>query len=94
MSNTKNTYSTKITNKVRSSLVIKLNVRMLGRLFFGFLAINILIFTMGLFIVLWKAEEGAQNMFKTIELSTDKLQSSYHSIGNYQILGRKRIWSK
>ncbi len=86
MSDTKNAYSTNITTKIRSSLVIKLNVRMLGRLLSGFLAINVLIILMGFFVVLWRAEEGAQDIVKTIELAPDNLQSTYHGFKKYQIL--------
>lgn len=86
MSDTKNAYSTNITTKIRSSLVIKLNVRMLGRLLSGFLAINVLIILIGFFVVLWKAEEGAKDIIETIELAPDNLQSTYHSFKNYQIL--------
>lgn len=78
MSDTKNAYSNNITTKIRSSLVIKLNVRMLGRLFSGFLAINVLIILMGFFVVLWKAEEGAKNIITAIELAPNNLQSTYY----------------
>ena len=84
MSNTRNVHSTNIANKIRSSLVIKLNVRMIGRLFSGFLAINVLVFSIGLFLILWKTEEGAQGVIETIKQSQDNLQSTYH--GSYQIL--------
>ncbi|SDY54870.1 Signal transduction histidine kinase [Proteiniborus ethanoligenes] len=86
MSDTKNAYSNNITTKIRSSLVIKLNVRMLGRLFSGFLAINVLIILMGFFVVLWKAEEGAKNIITAIELAPNNLQSTYYDFKNYQIL--------
>lgn len=78
MSNTRNVHSTNIANKIRSSLVIKLNVRMIGRLFSGFLAINVLVFSIGLFLILWKTEEGAQCVIETIKQSQDNLQSIYH----------------
>lgn len=84
MNDTKNAYSTNITTKIRSSLVLKLNVRMIGRLLSGFLAINVLIFFMGIFVVLWKTEEGAQDIIGIIELAPDNLRSTYH--GDYQIL--------
>ncbi len=65
--NNKNKSSTNITAKIRSSLVIKLNVGMIGRLLSGFLAINILIILMASFVILWKAEEGAQEIIGSIE---------------------------
>lgn len=86
MSNKKNVHSTKITNKIRSSLVLKLNVRMVGRLFSGFLAINVLIFFMGIFVILWKAEEGAQDIIQLIEMAPKELQSSHYGAKDYKIL--------
>ncbi|MGI6485124.1 MAG: hypothetical protein ACOX15_02070 [Tepidanaerobacteraceae bacterium] len=68
MSNTKNTHSTSLTDKIRSSLVIKLNMRMIGRLFAGFLSINLLILLMSLSVTMWKAEEGAQDIIKAMSL--------------------------
>lgn len=89
MSNNKNVGSNNITSKIRSSLVIKLNVRMIGRLLSGFIAINVLIFIMGIFVIFWKAEEGAQGLIKTIELAPNNSQPIYHSVRNYQILNIK-----
>ena len=89
MGNSKNVHSNNITNKIRSSLVIKLNVRMMGRLFSGFLAINIVIFLMGLLVILWKTEEGAQDVIETIKQSPNNLQSTYY--GDYQILMAKEL---
>lgn len=85
MNDTKNMQSTNITNKIRSSLVLKLNVKMLGRLVSGFLALNGLIFILSIFVVFWKAEEGAQGIIKTLEISTINTQITYHNVGNYQI---------
>ena len=78
----KDANSTKITNKIRSSLVIKLNVKMMGRLLSGFLAINILIFLMSFFVILWKTEEGAQDIIQQFP----KELESIHYGDNYQVL--------
>jgi len=78
----KDVNSTKVTNKIRSSLVIKLNVKMIGRLLSGFLAINILIFLMSFFVILWKTEEGAQDI---IEQFSKELESIHYG-DNYQVL--------
>lgn len=84
MDNIKNTSSTKLASKIRSSLVIKLNIQMIGRIFSGFLAINILLFLMGLFVLLYQGEKGAQNIIETIEFDINSLESIYY--GNYEIL--------
>jgi len=86
MSNAKTTHSTGITDKIRSSLVVKLNMRMIGRLFSGFLSINILILLMSLSVALWKAEEGAQDIIKAMSLSPGNSQSLNYPVTNYQVL--------
>ena len=86
MNETKNVESSKIVNKMRSSLVFKLNIRMLLKLFSGFMAINILILFLNLFVIIWKAEEGAQGIISALESSTNNSQIIDQSIGNYKIL--------
>ncbi|WIV12957.1 ATP-binding protein [Proteiniborus sp. MB09-C3] len=83
MSNTKNMHSSNITTKIRSSLVLKLNIRMIGRLFSGFMSINLIIISIGFFVILWKTEEGAKDIVEIIESMPDNLQSTYH--GGYEI---------
>ena len=58
---------TKSASKTRTSLVLKLNFLMAGRLISGFLAINILIILMAFFVVMWKSEEGALDIIDTIK---------------------------
>lgn len=82
MNNTQNTHSTNVPYKIRSSLVIKLNLRMLGRVLSGFLAVNILILLMGGFIILWKSEEGAKYLTQGLDLPGGSPSSTYH---NYRI---------
>ncbi len=82
----KNGTSTNITNKIRSSLVIKLNVKMIGRLIAGFLTVNILIFLMSFFVILWKTEEGTQDIIQAIKQNSDKLESIDYGGRNYQVL--------
>lgn len=80
------TKSTTISDKIRSSLVLKLNMRMIGRLVSGFVSINILILVMSLSVVLWKAEERAQDIIEVINLAPDSFQSVSHIDRNYQVL--------
>ena len=84
MSN-KNTYSAGITDKIRSSLVLKLNMQMLGRMFGGFLAVNILLLLVSLSFVLWRAEEGAQAIIADIKLNPANLQAANYMNRSYQV---------
>ncbi|WP_257490384.1 sensor histidine kinase [Anaerosalibacter massiliensis] len=86
MNNKKSSTSTNITNKISSSLVIKLNVRMIGRLFSGFLTINTLILLMGFFVILWKAEIGTQDIIEALKQPPDNLESIYHLNRDYEII--------
>ena len=63
----KNTSNHNITSKIRSSLVIKLNFKMMGRFFFGFLKMNILIILLGFFVILWNGERRAEGFVREIE---------------------------
>lgn len=92
MSNTKNTHSTSLTDKIRSSLVIKLNMRMIGRLLAGFLSINLLILLMSLSVIIWKAEEGAQDIIKAMSLP-DNIQSLNYpfTFSGYQVLVEEQL---
>ena len=76
----------KLNNKKSSSLVIKLNLKMLGRLVAGFMALNSLIIIMGFSVILWKVEDGNQGIIKTIELHSDKPYREYYSIKGYKIM--------
>lgn len=86
MSNGKNKHSNSISDKIRSSLVIKLNIQMIGRLFCGFLSVNILFLLMSFSITLWKAEEGAQDIIEVITQTPDNMQSTAPADRNYQVL--------
>lgn len=86
MSNKKISNSKNITNKIRSSLIIKLNFRMIGRLFIGFLKVNFLIILLSLFAILWRSEEGIQDAVKIIRRYPDNYQSVYYDKENYEIV--------
>ena len=49
-----------LTGKVRSSLVLKLNVKMTGMLLSAFLAINLVVSLLFFGVIFWKVEEGVQ----------------------------------
>lgn len=80
------TKSTTISDKIRSSLVTKLNMRLIGRLVSGFVSVNILILFMSLSLTLWQAEEGAQAIIEAINLAPDNLQSVSYLEKDYRIL--------
>lgn len=63
----KKTTNNNFASKISSSLVLKLNLRMMGRLFRGFLKINILIVVMGFFVLLWNGERRAEGIISGIE---------------------------
>lgn len=86
MNNKNNTSSTTITGKIRSSLVIKLNVQMLGRLLSGFLAINTLILLMSVSIAFWRIEEQIQDIIEGNNIVSGTFQSTFKTIEKYQIL--------
>lgn len=56
-----------MTTKIRSSLVLKLNLEMMKRLLFGFLSINILVFLMSFFVILWGVEVDIQEAVENLD---------------------------
>ncbi|MBC8587203.1 sensor histidine kinase [Paratissierella segnis] len=76
-------------SKIRSSLVLKLNLEMIGRLLSGFLAINILIFLMSFFVILWETEIEIQEVIETITTSDINRDSVRHQEQGYTILKEK-----
>ncbi len=86
MDNIKCSQSTNITGKIRSSLAIKLNMRMIGRLLSTFLTINIIIFLIGTFVILWKAEEKIQSVIQTIGQSSRSVDDIYPADRSYNIV--------
>lgn len=59
---------------------------MIGRLLSGFLKINVLIFLLSFFVILWKAEEGAQDIVEIIQQSPEKLEMIDHGGKNYEVI--------
>lgn len=62
MNKTKGSASGTIKNRIQSSLVLRLNVRMMGRLLAGFLSVNIVIILISFFVVFWNVENGIDGM--------------------------------
>ncbi len=75
--------STNITTKIRSSLVLKLNARMVLRLLSGFLAINVIIFIMGTFVIFWNANNGINTMVEMVEMTPQDSPLISKSFGKY-----------
>lgn len=84
MNNTKIS-SNNLTKKIRSSLVLKLNIRMFSRLLAAFLAINVLIAIMGFFVIFWNAESGMETVVEMMELAPSNTQLIYNNLGKYII---------
>lgn len=82
MRRTKNKGSSTIKDRIQSSLVLRLNVRMMGRLLAGFLAINIIIILISFFVVFWNVENGIDNI---IELSGKYNNESELSFGDLRL---------
>ena len=53
--------------KIRSSLVLKLNIKMLIRMLSAFILLNILLLGLGSFSLLWKYEDGAASLVEGLE---------------------------
>lgn len=82
MSIKKDENSVGFSSKIRSSLVLKLNLEMMYRLLSGFMAINILIFLMSFFVILWRTEIGVQEVIETITTSSNNRNPlSYYEKG-------------
>lgn len=77
MKNKKN-LNKNLTDKIRSSLVLKLNFKMLGRLSLSFLKLNILIILLSSFLVLWNGERKAEGFVKEIERRPESFKYYYY----------------
>ena len=86
MSSKKEENPTSFSRKIRSSLVLKLNLEMIGRLLSGFLAINILIFLMSFFVILWETEIEVQEVIETITTSNINRNPIIYQKKGYTIL--------
>lgn len=74
-----------VAEKIRSSLVLKLNLRMVRILLSAFFAINILFSVLYFSTILWKAEIGAQDLIDRYGGSFDIIDTVEFSRENYQI---------
>jgi signal transduction histidine kinase len=86
MSNNKDINSTSFSNKIRSSLVLKLNLEMMFRLLSGFFAINILILLMGVSMILWKTEIEVQEVIEILTTTTNNKNPFSFKEKGYKIL--------
>ena len=73
-----------ITDKIRLSLVLKLNLRMLGMLLAVFLTLNLLLGLLLVGSVLWKAESGASRLFATYGPSETMFTEAFTAATGYQ----------
>ncbi len=73
------------TDKIRSSLVLKLNFRMLGALLAAFFAINVLISILFFGMSVWRAESGAQSLINTFGIPDTPYESRAFEAGGYRI---------
>ncbi|MCR3956116.1 MAG: HAMP domain-containing histidine kinase [Gudongella sp.] len=82
MKRTKSTGSGTIKNRIQSSLVLRLNVRMMGRLLAGFISINIVIVLISFFVVFWNAENGIDGM---VHLKMDFPEEGELEFGKFKL---------
>ena len=75
----------RMANKTRSSLVLKLNLNMLGRLFSAMVFINTLFVLLFSWALLWKTEQGAQQLIDAIHFSGTELTGSPVVAGEYSL---------
>jgi len=72
-------------NKLRLSLVFKLNLRMLGMLISGFLSVNILLCLVLSGFTLWRAETGAREIIDAYDAGEDAFTRSSAAATGYEI---------
>ncbi len=72
-----------LSDKIRSSMVLKLNVKMLIGLFSAFMAINIFLLLISFGIIIWQAESGVVELINNFELQ--ELATGGEEIFGYQI---------
>ncbi|MFA5575670.1 MAG: ATP-binding protein [Tissierellaceae bacterium] len=77
--------SSSFSKKIRSSLVLKLNLGIFKSLLSGFLAINTLIFLMGFFFIFWETEVDIQAIVGALEISETGGQDLVHG-DKYEII--------
>ena len=85
MSEKENTNTSSIAGTIRSSLVIKLNIRMLGRLFTALLVLNVLFCVLFFIVSIWKAEEGTRYIVENIEDSIVDNKTPSYFLGGYKV---------
>ena len=73
-----------LTDKIRSSLVLKLNLRILAALISAFIGINILTGILFLGTVLWKTETGTQNIVENYGLKR-AIEENHFSVQGFEV---------
>ena len=74
-----------VAEKIRSSLVLKLNLRMAGILLRAFFTINIIFSILYFTTILWKAEIGAQDLIERYNGNFNMLVTEYSPKDHYQV---------
>lgn len=74
-----------LTDKVRSSLVLKLNFRMIRMLLSAFLAFNLLVSVLYLGVILYKAEEGARKHLDLFGIPQMEEEAALADIMGYEM---------
>lgn len=90
MKNKKEDSQNTFSSRIRSSLVLKLNLGIFTRLLAGFLAINTLILVMGFFMVIWEAEIAIQDIVEEIYETPQKEGTAIGRNREYKIISVKK----
>lgn len=80
-----------LADRIRSSLVLKLNIRILGQLVSAFMLANILLSVLFIGIILWKAESGVEDLINAYELQRDINQNEPLVIGSYEVVATEKL---
>jgi hypothetical protein len=73
-------------NRIKSSLVLKLNLEMVRRLLSGFMAVNTLVFLMGFFVILWRAEVIIEDSYNVLAASSFNEESVHYPMLDFEVM--------
>ena len=73
-------------NRIRSSLGLKLNLHMFGKLLSAFIFFNTLLIVLSFGTILWKAEEGAQRLVDSIGSAGSSIEDLSPGVGRYSVV--------
>ncbi len=76
--------------QIRSSLVLKLNLHLTGRLISGLISLNLCLLLLSLFVILGRAELRAQDLIAAVESTPENLELLNRADRNYRLSAAAR----